>query len=320
MKTFLLRAVSFLLLPSLLTSCFSYGNNTISPTITYNIQDYRLQSLPSAFTSLKEDEVNQEWGKEYKIGLALAKELDLYRAVTAFKRADILAPKEQVERKLELQYYIVLSYYLGHLYEEAIDSFNHSDLVNINSTFPVYQDLLVILYESYVELGEVKQANHLITLLEQEDNTKASKLKLSKAMQKGELYQIQNASYTTQLQDDNEKLMKSFNDFKKSEKTAQALNAFLPGAGYLYVGQKQTALTAFLLNGLCIASTAYFFKKGNMPMGILMAGFEAGWYVGGIYGAGEAARTYNERLYENNANQVMRKNDLFPVLTLNYAF
>ena len=56
---------------------------------------------------------------------------------------------------------------------------------------------------------------------------------------------------------------------KKSTGRAQLYNALLPGAGYLYLGQRQTATTAFLLNGLFIAASTYFFIDGNIPAGII---------------------------------------------------
>lgn len=302
------------------SGCFGYGNNTITPQIHYSVSDWRVQSLPSAFPPLSEEELSHEWAKEYKIGVALAKQLDLYRAVTAFKRADILVSEQQTERKREVQYYTLLSYYLGKRYEDVIDTFHASDLVNVSDSFPVYEDLIIILYESFLQIGENEQAEHLLSIMQHHNQQTASKLKLSKALQKGELFDIVPSSYSPEVSQDNEILMRNFQSLHKSERTAQSLNALIPGAGYLYVGQKQTALTALLLNGLSIASSVYFFQKGNLPMGILMTSFEAGWYFGGIYGAGMAAREYNERLYENNANQVMRKNELFPVLTLRHAF
>ena len=94
----------------------------------------------------------------------------------------------------------------------------------------------------------------------------------------------------------------------------------LPGAGYLYVGQKQSAVTAFLLNGLFIAAAVHFFCKWEIAAGVITTSFEAGWYFGGIYGAGESAKLYNERVYEDLAYPALNRNGLFPVLMLQYGF
>ena len=305
-----------LLTTSSLTSCYGYGKNSIDPHVAYSMPGWRIQSLPSAFNELSDEELHEEWGREYKIGRALAQQLDFYRAITAFKRAEILAPEDAGARKQELHYFIILSYYLGNRYEDVVDAFSQSNLTQVDHSFPVFDDLMIMLYESYNQIGETVRASQILSLL---DHTKADKLKMSSLVASGDITALELANHIPEAQQDNKSLIDYYNANKKSPKTAQALN-IIPGAGYWYVGQKQTAITAFLLNSLCIASTAILVKKGNYPAAAIMGSFEAGWFIGGIYGAGQAAKTYNERLYEQGANNVMRKNELFPALTLRYAF
>ena len=69
----------------------------------------------------------------------------------------------------------------------------------------------------------------------------------------------------------------SYEKEKKSISKAQLLNTFIPGAGYLYVNQKQSAVTAFFLNALFIAATYHFFHKGHTAAGIITLSFESGW-------------------------------------------
>ena len=45
-----------------------------------------------------------------------------------------------------------------------------------------------------------------------------------------------------------------------------------------------------------------------------------GWYFGGIYGAGEAAKFYNETIYNEKMGPVMQEKGLFPIFMLNFAF
>ena len=94
----------------------------------------------------------------------------------------------------------------------------------------------------------------------------------------------------------------------------------LPGAGYYYVGQKKAALTAFVINSLFTAAAYQFFAKGYPAAGFITLSFEAGWYFGGINGAGLAAKEYNERLYEVKAKDFMLKERLFPLLTFETSF
>ena len=148
----------------------------------------------------------------------------------------------------------------------------------------------------------------------------AETLRLSRAIREGDLCQIQGfaegfpgPSYLSRLLD-------QYYTGKKSVATAQLLNAFLPGAGYFYIGQKKSALTALFLNGLFIAAACQFFIHDHIAAGIITTGFETGWYFGGIYGAGQEAKYYNERLYEKSATSMLNEHKLFPVLMLEHAF
>ncbi len=94
----MLRTIPLLFLFLALFSSCNRTKDEIKPQLTYQVSDWHVQRLPSAFEPLTTAETDKEWGKEYRIGLALAKELDLYRAVTAFKRAELLAPIGSPER------------------------------------------------------------------------------------------------------------------------------------------------------------------------------------------------------------------------------
>ncbi len=294
--------------------------DTIEPQVTYSVQEKYLQALPSPFPPLSPIEKSYDWGKEYLIGLTLATELDLYQAITAFKRASILIPQENTERALEIQYNILLCYYVGHKYSDVIYTFNHSKLKNATTDFPAMHDLLIILHDSYLQEGNTEQANRILSFLESQDPNAASQVTLSTALSQANFPSIDNyvASHPNDL------AVKDFIDSytleKKSPGKAQLLNAMVPGAGYLYVGQKQSAVTAFLLNGLFIAAATHFFQHRNIAAGVIFTSFEAGWYFGGIYGAGLEAKFYNERLYERKVNPLMNRQGLFPVLMLKYAF
>ena len=73
-------------------------------------------------------------------------------------------------------------------------------------------------------------------------------------------------------------------------------------------------------NGLFIAAAVHCFQHNHLAAGIIFTSFEAGWYFGGIYGAGEEAKTYNERLYEKKITPLMNQKGLFPVFMLQYGF
>lgn len=308
-----------------ITLCFLLGScykvpDKIEPQISYMVQDKYIRSLHANFPSLDAHEMAQEWGKEYFIGIAFAKKLDLYRAVTAFKRSEILIPDHLYHRKQEVQYFIILSYYLGKRFEEAVDAFDDSDLTIIDTKFPTYHDLLVILYECYIHTAQKEKAKNVMTLLKHHYPDTAKELELSTALTLGHLSDVQKLPYNIQTKESASTLLREYKAEKKSIAKAQTFNALLPGAGYYYVGQRHSALTAFLLNSVFIAAAASFFKNGYTSAGIIFTSFEAGWYFGGIYGAGEAAKLYNERLYEKKALTTLNQHKLFPIFMIRYGF
>lgn len=312
---YLTLALSYLLLSSACTRV----PEQIEPKIDYSVQDRYLLRLPSPFTPLSEDERKQEWAKEYKIAMGFSHELDLYQAITAFKRTLFLLPREEKQRRLELQYEVLLCYYIGKKYSEVIQTFDSSGLHFVGSEFPASHDLLTILFDSYNHLKETEKAQKILQYMQSHYPCDAEKLSLSQGLQEGNIFLIEQFS-TLPNYNYLASLLTCYNKEKKSIQQAQTLNALLPGAGYLYIGQKQSAMTAFLLNGLFIGASYYFFHKGNIPAGIIFTGFESGWYFGGIYGAGEEAKFYNERMYEKCAAPVMNQHKLFPILSLQYAF
>jgi len=294
----------------LLTGCFRVGNE-LEPKLSHAVQDRYLRSLPSAFSPLTEHEAATDWGKEDRIALGFAHELDLYQAITGFKRASFLHPPE--ERKLQLEYDTLLCYYFGGRYPETLYTYDNGPL-RFN---PPTQDLFIILYDSYLKQHDEDKAEKVLTYLQTTSPALAEKLALSKVLLAGDIPEIEKAASS---HPEVQALLTQYNAEKKSTMTAQLLNTFLPGTGYLYLGQTQSALTAFFLNGLCIWASCYFFQHGNIPAGVIFTSIEAGWYFGGIYGAGLETKFHNERLYERLATPMMNENRYFPVLMLQYGF
>lgn len=309
---------ALLLLLILCTACYRVTDR-IDPRVSYQLQDQHFQRLTGAFSPLTTEEKASDWGKEYTIARVFADELDLYRAVSTFKRAQILVG-DNIERKHQIQYDIVLCYFLGKRYEDAIEAFERSDLSRVDKTFPAYHDLLLVLYESYRELDNADKQAKIIELLDKSFPDTSEELKVSLAIREADLVTINEFACGFQHPSYLDNLIDCYETQKKSVATAQFLNALLPGAGYLYIGQRKSALTAFLLNGLFIAAATQFFLHKHIAAGIITTGFEAGWYFGGIYGAGEEAKYYNERIYEKAAGVVLNEYKLFPVLMLDHAF
>ena len=300
----------------LLTGCYRVGNE-LEPQLNYAVQDRYLKSLPSPFPPLSETEIAQDWGREDQIGLGFAKELDLYQAITAFKRSSFLIPPSLTDRKLQLEYDTLLSYYYGGKFAETLYTYESGPLRYTTPQFTPHQDLIVILYDAYTNMRETDKAEKVMGYLQNTYPVVAQKLALSEILLKGDIPSLAAAAPD---HPDIQTLMSQYQLEKKSTQTAQLLNTFIPGSGYLYVGQTQSAITAFLLNGVFIWASCYFFQHGNPAAGIIFTSLEAGWYFGGIYGAGQEAKFYNERLYERLATPMMNDNRYFPILMLKYGF
>lgn len=262
----------------LLTSC-SFVPKKILPKLSYAITDQKLLSKASPFLPLSEEEKNTPWGLEYQIGKGFAKKLDFYRAITAFERAEILAPENR-ERKLEMDYQIVLSYYLGKRYKEIDHLMGQSPLAKADPTFPAFIDLLTILYDCKMELGQEEKGCQILELIQKHDPATFNSLYVGTSLKREDFEKLAPLELK-----EIKGLLQTYETHKKSPTLAGIFNALLPGAGYLYIGQLQTALTALLLNALFIWAIYTFFKKRLIALALLFISFEIGWYGGGIYGA-----------------------------------
>lgn len=308
-----MRVRTFLPLLLLLSSCVKTSQHSIA--VDPPLHEPYLEKLPSAFPSLGHLEKSTDWGAQYRLGVGFGKQLDLYRAITAFKSAEIFLENSRPEMHLQIDYQILLCYYLGRKYSDLVSFLQRSPLRFIEPSFPTYQDLLVILYDTYDHLEETEARNESFDLIFQKSPKVADDLTL------GEAIRTKNIPYLLTSSDpDVQNIANFYEQNKKSESQAQLFNAILPGSGYLYIGQKQTALTAFFLNAAFIAAAWTSFNHNNIPLGIIFTSFEVGWYFGGIVGVRIEAQKYNDRLWNGLATPVLNEKKLTPALLVQYAF
>ncbi len=313
------KIFSFLFLSLLISSCYRVEDK-LEPKMSYSLDETHINSLKTPFKNLSDEEKKEDWSKEYIIAKAFAKDLDLYRAITNFKRAKILINKDNIYRVQEIDYKILLSYYLAKKPSDVIETFEKSTLECVDKSFEAYEDLLLILFESYKELKDEDKTEKILELLQETAPQIEKQIVLSTALIDADLKKIEFLANQNPSKDNLLTMIESYKMQKKSVATAQTLNAILPGAGYLYIGQKKSALTALLLNGLFIYSSYEFLSRGWTAAGVITLSFEAGWYFGGIYGAGEEAKFYNERIYEESNTPMMKKEKYFPAFMIKYGF
>lgn len=302
----------------LLAACCFKESCDIEPNIVFYTPAHVIENLPSAFPDLISEELQQDWGKELLIAYKFARENDLYRAITGFKRALFLLPPNNLRRQQQIEYDIILSYYLGCKYQEAIESFEASSLTTVSGHFLAFENLLQIVYDSYIKINQCAKAEKVYELIQKVRPDTALNLTHAEDVLEARFCALQNPVVPS-----NENLtylIDTYGQNAKSVTKAKTLNAIFPGAGYYYVGQKNTAITAFIINSLFIAAAYYFFDQGNWAAGAITTSLEMGWYIGGINGAGLAAKEFNERFYEVLAKDYMIKQRLFPVLNFETSF
>jgi hypothetical protein len=229
-------------------------------------------------------------------------------------------PQERKDAHLRAEYYIVLSYYLGGKNRDAVEYFEESGLPMVANDFPAFQELVTILYDLYQKLGQCEKAEGVLGIIEKGDADTARHLKLYSAVSSGYISEAVSFAQDDEAKDDVEDFASDFCRCSKSVRGAQILNAVLPGAGYYYVGQKNSAITSLIINTLTTAAAIHFFERGNWGAGFFTASLEMGWYFGGINGAGLAAKEYNQHLYRDRGKELMIRRKFFPVLMLQTSF
>ncbi len=90
----------------------------------------------------------------------------------------------------------------------------------------------------------------------------------------------------------------------------------VPGGGYMYCGQKQDALTAFIVCSLLFAAAYESFNHGLEANGGLFSMIGIGFYGGSIWGGIAAAHRYNKRAYESYIRNIEERVPRDPLVSL----
>lgn len=301
------------------TSC-QMSKCELEPAFCYSPPKRFVENLSSPFPKLTADERTQDWGKELYLGRSFASQMDFYRAITCFKSALFLVPPGCKERRMEIEYDIFLAYYMAEKYQDAVDTFETGSLFLAPECFPAMNDLLITLYDAYIQIDQTDKAIRVLSLITSRDIELAQNLTIGTNIRNGDISLTLEAAEGSAIQENVDTFLCEYQIQTKSVSQARTLNAILPGAGYYYVGQTKAALTSFVINTLFIAASYQLFHRGYVPAGIIVSSLEAGWYFGGINGAGIAANEYNQRLYEKMGRDVLIDNRLFPIIMIEKGF
>jgi hypothetical protein len=80
---------------------------------------------------------------------------------------------------------------------------------------------------------------------------------------------------------------------RKSARLASVLSAILPGSGHVYSGRASEGLRHLLMDATLAWTIASLARDRNVPATVLVSSLSAPFYLGNVFGAGNAARAFN---------------------------
>lgn len=269
----------------------------------------------AALTSYPEESapLNQatDWGKELFIGREFAKEGDWYRALTAFRRARFFLSLEKQETpqlkalQARLTWSECLIYAYSGKWSDVVKTWEKYKDTLLIPTIKLQEQWATLLYAAYIYTEKNQEAALLLQLLAHNKPLQTSLLEWHRLCQYDPTKELPKTAVEQDL------LQKI-----KSPDKARWYNACFPGLGYWYIGQKQTACTSFLLNASFIGAAVQLITIHQPFLALITASFEAGWYFGGIAGAGIEAHLYNQRMREKVLVPYFYTNKIFPLLKI----
>lgn len=199
-------------------------------------------------------------------------------------------------------------------YEKAVFEFEN----NKNLNFKNDKNLVLNITKIFVELGNLPKSLELI------NETLNSNIKLETKNEFLELkgyVQAKNGNWNESLVSFNE--MKNLNIFydkadnyisivnqninrKQKNPTIAGLLSIVPGAGYYYTDNKETALSSLLINSLLFYATANSIKNKNYGLATLTGIFSLSFYIGNIQGSVLRAKKMNKMDSERNLNKIKK--------------
>jgi len=245
-------------------------------------------------------------------------EKDYYRAITEYKRLIFHFPSSR--DAIRASFKIALSYMEGKRYEAAISQLKKFRQLYPND--PLAIEALFLIGEASFNLRNYDEALGYFKKVELDAISPDMKERAAAARgwclaRKGSWSEA--ADLYSGLQDgaDGLKYGKLSKDMMAAKELPQklpalagTLSAIIPGSGQLYLGRKQDALVAFLLNGAFIAGAMESFRKDEDATGAILLFFEAGWYAGNIYSATSGAHKYNRKIREDLLYKLEREYSL----------
>lgn len=223
------------------------------------------------------------------------------KAIAEYERFIYFFPKDE---KIPLaEYQIGMSYFKNGQFQEAARVFQ-SVIMSYNASFTT--EACFNISDAYLKLRQPDEAISVLEyLVKKTDKQKIRDRALyaigwiyvEKAWWENARQSFQYISEENKYNYQSDKIHAGLQQADKIGQKNPALAGWLsviPGAGFLYCGRYQDALTAFLLNAGLMLAAYESFKDDNYALGSVIGFVELGFYAGNIYGAVGSAHKYNK--------------------------
>jgi len=242
---------------------------------------------------------------QMRLGDAFMAEGEYYRAITEYKKYQILFPDgRQSDTAL---YKTGMAYYLGLEYQPAVEIF-----AALRTRFPASNHAVEAAYLEGVCNSKLNRLDKAAAAFEAAAASKAAtdvapraRLGLSMvefdrvgpAAARNELHRFLAdfpADHRSGKVQEALSLLPQDGELpRKSPLAAGILSAILPGSGHMYAGHYGDGATALLLNGLFITGTIVAIQQENYAVAGVVGVIGLPFYLGNIYGAANAAVKWN---------------------------
>jgi TolA-binding protein/TM2 domain-containing membrane protein YozV len=237
----------------------------------------------------------------------LMQEKEYFRAITEYRRFLFHFPQDS--RRAMAHFRIGLAFYRGEHYDEALQTFR-----TVAQRYPgtsyarqawLWQGETLMRQAQYEEAATVYA--EIIRDFPDEQVSQQARYQrgwtfLYRRQWRQASAQFHALSPTSPLHGASQRLAEEVLDAEKipqkSPLLAGLLSGILPGSGQLYNGRAGDALLAFFLNGLFIAGIVEAIDQDETAIAGVLGFFEAGWYVGNVYGAVNGAHKHNRQALE----------------------
>lgn len=263
------------------------------------------------------DKSNDEEERLFSFAEKLQAEGDYNRAITEFQRLLFYYP----ETKYRIQALTAIFYCYYNLKQYITTIALGEKLLSEINKFPGRDKIFYHIALAYYRLNNFNAArrcfNEVIVLNDDELREKSILLKaLSFAQEynwrdsKSGFRQISITSKYSSNARTCELLCDQALKLKPKNRTLAGVLSIIPGLGYLYDGYPQTALSAFIVNGLFFQATRSAYNNDNQSLGTGLGVISIGWYVGNIYGSVKSADRKN----------IQQNNDILAKFDIGFAF